>query len=230
MTARRLHASCVRCREHDARDRGRVQPNQRADNYTDIRVERLTGIRALQVGIVVHVIVDARTGLGSLEWIPDGEPGTWATLIRMRELVHQGARDPVVRETAERVIREAGVGRSSLAAIEALHRFVADRITYKRDPAGMEQLSTARRTLEKRNEDCDGKATLFAALVQSISHPATVGFRAISTSPLTPRHFVHVFNFVRMPGRPTLAADATYPGTRLGWQYGRIARLVEMPC
>lgn len=176
------------------------------------------------------IVNDARTGLGRLEWIPDGEPGTWATLVRMRRLVQQGAEDPIVRETALRVIREAGAEPRSLAAVHALFRFVADRIGYQRDPDGIEQLSQARRTLQKGHEDCDGKAVLFAALLRSVKHPAQVGFRAISTNALRPRHFVHVFNFVSLPGMAKMAADATYRGTALGWQYPRATGLVEMPC
>lgn len=169
------------------------------------------------------------TALGTLEWIPDGEPGTWATLKRMRELVVQGARDPIVRATAERVIRDAGAATGSLAALAALHRFVADRIGYERDPAGIEQLATARRTLDKRREDCDGKATLLAALVRAVGHPAQIAFRAISTNRFTPRRFVHVFNVARFEGR-TIPMDATYAGTPLGWSYPRAVSTVELSC
>lgn len=175
------------------------------------------------------MIVSHATALGALEWIPDGEAGTWATLARMRTLAREGAKDPVVRATAERIVRDAGASPGSLAALAALHRFVADRIGYERDPAGIEQLTTPRRTLEKRREDCDGKATLLAALLAAVSHPARVAFRAISTDWRTPRRFTHVFNVARLAGR-VIPMDATYPGTQLGWQYPRAVQQVELAC
>lgn len=147
----------------------------------------------------------------------------------MRELVQQGARDRIVKATAERIVRAAGAPAGSLAALAALHRFVADEIAYERDPAGIEQLATARHTLEKRREDCDGKATLLAALVAALAHPAKVSFRAIATNPLKLSRFTHVFNVARLAGQ-VFPMDATYPGTPFGWQYGRIARQVELPC
>lgn len=168
------------------------------------------------------MIVNNGTRLGTLEWIPDGEAGTRVTLDRMRALVRAGVDDVMVRAAAQRVVYQAGVHPHSLGALKALFAFVRDQIRYVKDPVGIEQLSTPRRTLEKRNEDCDGKATLLVALIKSLRHPAAVGFRAISTNRFFPRTFTHVYAFARFGGR-TFAMDPTYPRTAFGWQYGRAA-------
>lgn len=138
----------------------------------------------------------------------------------------------MVRAKTLDVIRRAGAAPLSLAALVAIHAFVCNQIRYVPDPVAMKQLfprvaaadpnvellSAPRATLQKGGEDCDGKATLFAAMVKSIAHPAQVGFRAITTNDWTPDTYTHVYNFVRLNGK-LIPVDATYPGTRFGWEF-----------
>lgn len=134
---------------------------------------------------------------------------------------------------AKQIIAGAGARPGTLQAVSALFAWVRDNIGYKSDPRVMrhghrvtfDQLSEPARTLEKRTEDCDGKATLLAAMLLAIGTPGRVIFRAISTRPLSPRDFVHVYTVLELGGR-ILPLDCTYRGTALGWEFPRaVARL-----
>jgi transglutaminase-like putative cysteine protease len=88
----------------------------------------------------------------------------------MRALVQQAVRDPAqaVRETAMRIIGDAGW----VDQARALQSWVNSRIRYIRDPPDMELVQTPQYTMQQRGGDCDDQATLLAALLTSIGHPA----------------------------------------------------------
>lgn len=113
--------------------------------------------------------VARETVLGS---IPDGLAGTKATLRIMRNFAQAAVRDPAqtVRQKAESLVRELPP-RQWFREIRALHEFVRDEIRYLRDPVGVERVATPEATLEIGQGDCDDKATLLAALLDSIGHP-----------------------------------------------------------
>lgn len=110
------------------------------------------------------------TVLGS---IPNGFAGTKETLRIMRDFARQAVRDPrqIVRQKAESLVRDLPP-RKYFAEVRALHEFVRDQIRYLRDPVGVERVATPEATLEIGQGDCDDKATLLAALLDSIGHPA----------------------------------------------------------
>lgn len=113
--------------------------------------------------------------------IPDGFGGTSATLRIMRQFVRDAVRDPdqIVRTKAEELTRDLPA-RNWFAQIRALHEFVRDQIRYLRDPVSVERVATPQATLEIGQGDCDDKATLLAALLDSIGHPTrfvAVGFK-----------------------------------------------------
>lgn len=156
--------------------------------------------------------------LGNLEWIPDGAEGTRVTMERMAMLATKGAQHPAVKSIAKRVVADANAAPGSLAALKALFAWVRDNIRFQADPAGIELLSWPHRTLEKRAEDCDGKATLLASMIRAIGHPARLAFRAIGTNPMRPDYFSHVY-LVATSNGVTVPMDPTYRGTEFGWQY-----------
>lgn len=105
--------------------------------------------------------------------IPEGIEGTKATLRIMRDFVRASVRNPaqVVRQKAESLV--GGLPpRQWFQEIRALHEFVRDEIRYLRDPVGIERVATPEATLEIAQGDCDDKATLLAALLDSIGHPS----------------------------------------------------------
>ena len=121
--------------------------------------------------------VTRETILGS---IPSGIEGTKATLRIMRDFARGAVRNPaqLVRQKAESLVHSLPP-RQWFQAIRALHEFVRDEIRYLRDPVNLERVATPEATLEIGQGDCDDKATLLAALLDSIGHPSrfvAVGF------------------------------------------------------
>lgn len=105
--------------------------------------------------------------------IPGGEAGTRETLRMMRDLVHAAVRRPdqIVRRQAESLVLMLPA-RDWFAEIRALQEFARDQIRYVRDPVSVERIQTPEQSLQSRQGDCDDKATLLAALLDSIGHPA----------------------------------------------------------
>lgn len=91
-----------------------------------------------------------------------------------------------------------------------LHAFVRDAIRYVRDIRGVETLHTPERVLKQRAGDCDDKAMLLVALLESIGH--TARFRAVG---FLPGVFSHVLVDVMLGGE-WVAAETTEP-VELGW-------------
>lgn len=154
-----------------------------------------------------------------------GRAGTVQTLRLMEALAERGARDLRVRELAINLARSAGVRpHDFLGEIAAQYQFVRDRVRFTRDPVGIELLQDPSATLGNLAGDCDDKATLLAALLKSIGHPARLSFRVIGLDPREPATFGHVYVVARM-GAHEIALDPTHAGTPLGWQYpGPVSR------
>jgi non-ribosomal peptide synthetase component F len=103
--------------------------------------------------------------------LPGGATGTSVTLNHMVKLAREGAKDPLVIQTAHALV--AGLPQyDRLGEIRALTEFVRDGIRYTNDPLDMELLRTPRAMLEMKTGDCDDKATLLAALLRAIGRPS----------------------------------------------------------
>lgn len=189
---------------------------------TDAQVRGLTRFATAPLATLVHVIEGSANRQLQFVRVPDGEPQTRATLRIMRALALEGARDPVVKRLAQQVVGEAGVAPHSLAALRVLYDWVRTQIRYRRDPLHIadEYVSSPRRTLETREEDCDGKATLLVAMLRALGHPARLFFRVISTDRARPRRFVHVYAVAGI-GAQRIPLDCTYAHLRFGWEYPR---------
>lgn len=136
--------------------------------------------------------------------IPSGNAGVKETLKIMRRVVLDFRASPAVMQTARSLI--ASIPPKEFGTeIAALFFFVRDSIRYTLDTNGGEMLQTPDRLLQTRQGDCDDKATLLAALLESIGHPArfvAVGFSAGELS--------HVYVETRC-GPDWYALDATEP-------------------
>lgn len=147
----------------------------------------------------------------TLEALPEGVEGVRATLNLMARLARAGKKSLPVRLAAQQLTNHLPQ-KDWLAEVAELHRFVRDRIRYVRDVRGVETVQAPERTLQLKSGDCDDKATLLAALLESIGHPArfhAIGFRR--------GHFSHVFPETRI-GRRWLALETTEP-----WEVGESA-------
>ena len=103
--------------------------------------------------------------------ISEGSEGVRETLVLMRSIVRKAKSDPLVITTARSITRMVPQ-KNWRGEVEALFRFVRDRIRYVMDPNDVEALSTPERLLSIGAGDCDDKATLLAALLEAIGHPS----------------------------------------------------------
>jgi transglutaminase-like putative cysteine protease len=155
--------------------------------------------------------------LGSL---PPGAAGTRVTLQMMRNLVHEGRRSDRVRSTAISLTNTLAPKDWS-GEVRALFAFVRDNIRYVRDIHDVETLQTAEATLDLEAGDCDDKAVLLSALLESIGHPT----RFVAVGYFRRDHYEHVYVETRM-GAGWIALDATMD-VEAGWSpRPSVARMV----
>lgn len=160
--------------------------------------------------------------------LPSGDRGTRITLDRMRALARDGSKQLAVRETALNIVRAARVEpHDLLGELRALFEFVRDRVRFIRDIYGVETLQSPRYTLQVMAGDCDDRATLLSSLALAIGIPAQLTFKAIGADPRRPDRLSHVYVVARL-GRQAVALDPTYQDSRLGWQYPRPSRTLEV--
>lgn len=131
----------------------------------------------------------------SLLGIPDGPEGIRATLEMMRRAVIAAKINPSIRELAVSLTNDLPDG-DFKSEIERLFLFVRDRIRYVQDINEVETVQTPDYTLALGAGDCDDKATLLAALLETIGHPAR--FAALA---FAPDQFEHVLVETRLGPR-----------------------------
>ncbi len=153
--------------------------------------------------------------------IPDGASGTAETLRLMRRLVRSEKRNMVIRSLAEQLI--AGLPqKSAYREVAALHAYVRDQIRFTRDITGTENLVVPSTLVFSRQGDCASKATLLAALLESIGY--STRFFAVARAP---GEYEHVWAEVLL-GTPTaqnwIPLEATEP-----WPMGRKVNPLEFP-
>jgi hypothetical protein len=147
----------------------------------------------------------------------DGDAGTQQTIARIRNLVDQGIKDPLVNKMAGTILRAARVRPyDELGEIRALFAYVLDprNIRFTKDPDGKETLRPASTILEWGFGDCDD---INAILLPSLL--GTVGYRTrlvtIASDARDPQVFTHVYCEVLYRGR-WIPLDAARKGTRFG--------------
>lgn len=151
---------------------------------------------------------------GHLDTIPNGVPGTMATVERMRALVNEWRVDPRIIGAARSIVFNEPA-KDELAEARALFRFVQQRIRYVRDVRDVETLATPLATLNTRSGDCDDHATLLAALLESIGFET----RFVLASYQSAEAFEHVYLAVLITrnGYPAwMFCDSTERGP-FGW-------------
>ncbi|MGE0160724.1 MAG: transglutaminase domain-containing protein [Gemmatimonadales bacterium] len=131
-------------------------------------------------------------------WIPSGSLGIEWTVWRMRRLVADAQRSPLLVETARRIVgdnpRAAGF-RNSTEAAEHIRAFLEGGVRFEHDPAGTELLKPPDMMLEEIElngqaaGDCDDVAVLGAALGRAVGLPAR--FRLLAFRPGAP--YEHVY-------------------------------------
>ena len=142
--------------------------------------------------------------------IPDGRDGVAATLRAMADMVREYKKHPRIRDLAAQLTGDLA-SKDYHAEAMRLHQYVRDEIRYLQDVRGVETVQTPTLTLDLAVGDCDDKALLLAALLESIGHPTrflAVGFQ--------PGELDHVLVETTI-GNHYLAAETTEP-VPFGWR------------
>jgi transglutaminase-like putative cysteine protease len=156
--------------------------------------------------------------------LADGDRGIAQTLDIMRGLIHKGSRELEVRAAAIDAIR--GVRpHDHRGEVNALFRFVRDRIHFVNDVAGVETLQGPRATLSIGAGDCDDKATLLASLLGAVGISSSL--RVVAANRRAPGRFSHVYVVAHVGGR-NIPLDPTYARTPPGWQVPGALRRAEV--
>jgi transglutaminase-like putative cysteine protease len=146
--------------------------------------------------------------------IPDGPEGTRVTLEAMRQMTRDALTEPNQQARQLAISLTQGVANEDYRSeIERLFLFVRDQIRYVRDVHNIETIQSPAVTLEQKAGDCDDKAVLLAALLESIGHPAR--FAALA---FAPDQFEHVIVETRynFRGQKWLPLETTKP-VPMGW-------------
>jgi transglutaminase-like putative cysteine protease len=102
-----------------------------------------------------------------------GTLGSMQTLQKMRRVINASLTDPLVIETARRLVA-ALPARDHDAHARAIRAFLEERFQFIRDPRGVEMLSTPRYLLTQARQrymvqgDCDDAAILGCALAKAV--------------------------------------------------------------
>jgi transglutaminase-like putative cysteine protease len=131
--------------------------------------------------------------------IPGGDAGTRATLQKMRALVNRSLTDPLIVESARRLVQGLPVRDYDLYAAQ-VRGYLQEHLQFVPDPRGVEMLSTPRYLLTQIARgyvvqgDCDDAAILGAALAKAVG--LRTKFRVLAFyRPDAP--FSHVFALVQ---------------------------------
>lgn len=135
--------------------------------------------------------------------IGEGMAGIFDTVALMRRLAREGSRDIRIRNAAAQVIY-LQPERSERHEVESLFAFVRDHVRYMRDPLFYEAVAIPAQVLALGYGDCDDKATLLAAMLESVGYLS----RFVVTGYADPNRPEHVYLQVLI-GQDWVNADPT---------------------
>lgn len=122
----------------------------------------------------------------------------------MQRLVKQYKTNLAIREKALSLVRKVP-DKDFAAQARVIFAWVRDHIRYVGDVNGVETIQTPDQTLRLGQGDCDDKALLLCALLESIGHKTR--FLAIGR---LPGHYEHVLAETRI-GKAWFAMETTEP-------------------
>lgn len=142
--------------------------------------------------------------------IPSGEAGVAATLQIMVRMTLEYRASPLVRMTAQTLVRECP-SRDAICQVKTLHAWVRDHIKYLADVRDVETIQTPEYTLNMGSGDCDDQSVLMASLLESLGYQTrfvAIGVRGGG--------FSHVSSQVKL-GTRWLNLETILPVLREAW-------------
>jgi len=148
-----------------------------------------------------------------------GEQGNLQTLAAMARIVREDRIEPDLRIFVLREIVGDIRGHDHAGEMDAVFRYARDRITYRKDPVGVERVADIWSTLYALNPDrpegdCGIKSVFMASCFAILGHKPY--FVVIRQRP-EQRAFNHVYNAVAVEGG-VLYFDATPEDRPAGWE------------
>lgn len=146
--------------------------------------------------------------------IPEGDPGTIATIDQMRRLIDHGMKDPYIHELSAGIINLAGVRAFDwMGEARAVYNWVRQHIRFTRDVRGKETLHAASDIVRLGIGDCDDFTILICSLMGTIG--AKCSIVTVASDPRDPDLFSHVYPEVSINGR-WVTMDAARRDPRFG--------------
>lgn len=136
--------------------------------------------------------------------IPEGDAGAVATVNEMARLILDGSTSPIVRRAAV-AIASTVAPRDYAGQLAAIRRWVAQHVSFLRDPEGTELLHTpdllVRSILANGmiHVDCDDVAILASAIGKSIGLLARIVTVAFQDPQRTPAPYAHTWAELSSP-------------------------------
>lgn len=140
----------------------------------------------------------------------DGVDAIRATLKQMVKFARIYQSDMGIVQCARDVVQQIPQ-KDYMGEMTALQNFVRDCIRYVRDPAEVEMVQTPKVTLQTRRGDCDDKATLLAALLESIGFKTRFAAIGVAGGP-----YSHVYTEARL-GTAWIPLETIIDGIEPGW-------------
>ncbi len=155
--------------------------------------------------------------------IPSGDAGVAATLKIMVDMVLEYRANPVVRVTAQTLVKDCP-SRDSVCQITALQAFVRDQIKYLPDVRDVETIQTPDYTLRMGSGDCDDHSVLMACFCESVGKQSRFlaigvrgeGFSHVSSQVLLGTRWVNLETIIPTLKAPWGGLPAGTP-TPIGW-------------
>lgn len=159
----------------------------------------------------------------SEEYIGVGEVAIDNTVLKMKQIINESARNPYIREWAKHIVARVAVNDKENEAVR-IHQFVRDNVRYTRDPYGFEYIQTPPVLLEdirlyqegkgdRPTGDCDDMCVLSLSLLKSIGFPVAIKIVSFSDS----GRFSHVYGLVKIYN-DWVPIDCVRPEKELGWE------------
>lgn len=148
--------------------------------------------------------------------LSDSSKATRESVDVIRNLIHEGKKDMVIRTLAEKITQYIPP-KDYKREVSAIYNFVTHRLRYTKDIHHVETVHRARDLLRrhKKAADCDDFVILTGSLLQSIGHP--VRLVIIGNNPHNKEDYSHIYLQTQVQGK-WISLDGSVPGARAGWE------------
>lgn len=166
-------------------------------------------------------------------FIPFGDAGSFATVARMRNMIDNAIRSPLVVETAHDIAQRFPA-RAHVRIALGIRDWLKENFLFVRDPVGVELIRTPEYQLrqfqvrKRITGDCDDVAVLGCALGKAVGIPCklvTIGFDGGGS----PGILSHVFGVLVAPNGSKKGINVSLDVTKPAGATASVRRRLEFP-